>query len=285
MNIDPKEVFGREAHHYHARRLEYADADIDRIINETKLMPGTMIADIGAGSGILGRKFLEKGMQVVFVEPNRNMRDQCAVNLKATSIAPNRYKIIDGIASASGLEARSLDLITIGDALHWFEPASAATKEFRRILKPEGKMVSIRRLPDAQNLFIQALNSFLINHAEAYSKGQRFIKVSGNSANLPLLENAQRFFSPDFVTYSRKIPVQYSIDQFMDYLRTVSSIADYISDDDNKTEMKKFLQSQVNEHGVIAFDWEVRVCIGTPRKYKTVDISNEVTQLSKVRGS
>jgi SAM-dependent methyltransferase len=49
---------------------------------------------------------------------------------------------VEGTAEATGLETSSVDLVLCAQAFHWFRPQEALT-EFRRILKPLGRLVLI----------------------------------------------------------------------------------------------------------------------------------------------
>jgi SAM-dependent methyltransferase len=50
------------------------------------------------------------------------------------------FRSIDGTAEATTLPDQSVDLVVAGQAFHWFDPPRAAA-EFRRILRPGGKVV------------------------------------------------------------------------------------------------------------------------------------------------
>ena len=52
------------------------------------------------------------------------------------------FTSIDAPAESTGLADNSLDLITSAQAFHWFNNAATKT-EFRRILKPGGKLALI----------------------------------------------------------------------------------------------------------------------------------------------
>ena len=97
------------------------------------LDPTWRVADIGAGTGISPRPFLDAGHEVIAVEPNLAMRERAS---EAFSASP-RFKAIDGTAEATHLPDRSVDLVSAAQAFHWFDQ-EAARKEWRRILSPKG---------------------------------------------------------------------------------------------------------------------------------------------------
>lgn len=93
-----------------------------------------VVADIGSGTGILSELFLESGNRVYCVEPNEEMRRVAEEELRR--YAP-RYISVAGTAEATNLEGSSIDLVAVGQALHWFD-VEKARAEFARILRREG---------------------------------------------------------------------------------------------------------------------------------------------------
>lgn len=73
------------------------------------------------------------------IEPEKEMR---ALAEKAFS-GSSTCQVLDASAEATTLPSASVDLITVGQAIHWFEPA-AARREFLRILKPLGWLAVLR---------------------------------------------------------------------------------------------------------------------------------------------
>ncbi|HEY2039778.1 MAG TPA: class I SAM-dependent methyltransferase [Edaphobacter sp.] len=102
------------------------------------LTPAWKVADVGAGTGMLSDVFLANGNHVLAIEPNDDMRQMCADLHKGES----NLEVIAGTAEAAGLEESSVEMVTAGRALHWFD-LDRAMVEFRRILKPEGWFASI----------------------------------------------------------------------------------------------------------------------------------------------
>lgn len=132
-NTDSKERFSSRVDAYREFRPRYPDATIGLLQRECGLTPASVIADIGAGTGMLAALFLAHGNSVRAVEPNRAMREACEDLLPQF---PN-LKCIDGSAEETGLPDRCADILTVGQALHWFH-LSRARAEFLRILRPGG---------------------------------------------------------------------------------------------------------------------------------------------------
>jgi ubiquinone/menaquinone biosynthesis C-methylase UbiE len=98
-----------------------------------------IVADVGSGTGILSELFLENGNTVYCVEPNLDMRRTAERNLK--KFVP-RFVTVEGTAEATNLRSASIDLIAVGQALHWFDPVKART-EFRRVVKKRGHITVV----------------------------------------------------------------------------------------------------------------------------------------------
>jgi SAM-dependent methyltransferase len=130
---DPTRRFSERAENYARYRPGYPPAVIESLRLECGLTPGSVVADIGSGTGILTALFLANGNPVYAVEPNEAMRRAAEAALGAR----RGFTSIDGRAEATTLPARSVDLVAAGQAFHWFDAAACRT-EFGRILRPGG---------------------------------------------------------------------------------------------------------------------------------------------------
>ena len=94
---------------------------------------GPRLLDVGAGTGRLAGPLLEKGFDVVAVEPLDAMR-----TILARAIGPDRA--LAGSAEALPLPDASVDGAVCSDAWHWFDGARAAD-ELHRVVRPGGGVV------------------------------------------------------------------------------------------------------------------------------------------------
>ncbi|MDR2686482.1 MAG: methyltransferase domain-containing protein [Oscillospiraceae bacterium] len=128
------ERFTGKATAYDAGRPEYPAEALDCLAQQCGLAPGSVVADIGAGTGKLTRLLLARGYQVAAVEPGGDMRETLLAQLRDDP----GLRVISASAEATGLPDHSVDAITVATAFHWFDKTACKT-EFARILKPGGK--------------------------------------------------------------------------------------------------------------------------------------------------
>ncbi len=134
---------------------------------ECGLRAGSVVADIGSGTGLLAKLFLDFGCRVIGVEPNADMR---AAGDRFLSSAYDKFSSVDGRAERTGLEDASVDMIAAGQAFHWFD-AIAARREFLRIIRPPGWVVLIwneREVPE--HGFLKGYEDLLNHYATEYSR-------------------------------------------------------------------------------------------------------------------
>jgi SAM-dependent methyltransferase len=111
-------------------RPSYPVEIIDLLADRCGLTPESVIADIGSGTGILSKLFLDNGNPVVGVEPNADMRAAAEESLADYA----RFTSLGGCAEATRLPSRAMDFIVVGQAFHWFD-RDKARREFLRIGK------------------------------------------------------------------------------------------------------------------------------------------------------
>ena len=130
------ERFSGRVDAYSRYRPRFPQAILAFLREHHALPADAVVADIGAGTGMLAEIFLEAGHRVLAVEPNREMLAGCALLAEQYPA----FRIVEGSAESTTLAAESVDLIAVGRAMHWFD-WPRAHREFQRILKPEGRVL------------------------------------------------------------------------------------------------------------------------------------------------
>lgn len=128
-----------------------------------RLTTDKIIADIGSGTGISAKLFLDNHYSVTGIEPNKEMREKSEALLKDYS----NFQAIDATAENTMLNNNSIDAIVAGQAFHWFDRA-ACRGEFERILKPGGLVVLIWNERLTQNDFAKAYDKLIVRYSNDY---------------------------------------------------------------------------------------------------------------------
>ena len=133
---DSTEHLSNRVENYIRYRPGYPVEVLQILREEMGFGPAWIVADIGSGTGISTKLFLDHGNLVYGVEPNREMRE-AAERLWAGRL--NFHSIV-GTAEETTLDEHSIDLAVAGQAFHWFD-ADRARREFMRILRPGGRVL------------------------------------------------------------------------------------------------------------------------------------------------
>jgi SAM-dependent methyltransferase len=212
----------------------------------------TVIADVGSGTGILARLFLENGNRVIAVEPNDEMR-RAGESLFS---GYGRFKSVQGTAEATTLPQGGVDLITAGQAFHWFDP-TPARREFARVLRPGGSVVLVwndRQKHGAP--FQEDYEKLLETYATDYAEVEHDRKGS--------LQNIRSFFAPNPVhtaAFENRQVLDY--DGLLGRLRSSSYVP--AEGQSGYPEMLEELERIFREHedgGRVGMEYDTRVYFG-----------------------
>lgn len=130
--------FSARVDDYARYRPRYPEALYAFLREEPGVGPGSVVADVGCGTGIFAQPLLAAGAALYGVEPNAAMR---AAAERLLSSYP-AFRSVDGSAEATTLPHRSVDLVTCAQAFHWVDGPRAAA-EFRRIARPGGAVAVV----------------------------------------------------------------------------------------------------------------------------------------------
>ncbi|MEA5465715.1 class I SAM-dependent methyltransferase [Leptothoe sp. PORK10 BA2] len=184
--LNPTERFSNRVADYVKYRPDYPASLMDYLVECVGLKPEHVVADVGAGTGLLTQLFLKQGNRVYGIEPNPPMRAAAEDGLRAYG----NFVSVAGQAEATTLEATSIDWIAAGQAFHWFDQG-AARLEFSRILKPGGWVALIWNSRLMSDPFHQAYEHFLLAHLPDYSRVKQ---------RRPTAEELAVFFAPAAMT-------------------------------------------------------------------------------------
>jgi SAM-dependent methyltransferase len=120
--------FGSAADLYERARPSYPEESVAWMAARTGLGPGQTVVDVGAGTGKLTRLLPATGARVVAVEPIAEMRAKLD-GLEALDGTAEELPLPDGVA----------DVVTVAQAMHWFD-LDRALPELHRVLRPGGRL-------------------------------------------------------------------------------------------------------------------------------------------------
>jgi SAM-dependent methyltransferase len=244
------ERFTSRVETYAKYRPGYPAEILELLRRECDLTPDSIVADIGSGTGKLTELLLANGCVVFGVEPNGPMR-AFAENLFKDQ--PN-FRSVDGSAESTTLPDTSVDLITAGQAFHWFEPPKTRD-EWVRILKPGGWAALIWNERELKATpFLNDYENLLLEFGTDYKEVRH--------------ENAEpgieKFFAPDEFAL-RSFPNTQIFD--FEGLRGRVRSSSYTPEPDHPKfepmmRLLKTLFDKHEENGYVHFDYETRVFYG-----------------------
>lgn len=159
------ERFSNRVSDYARFRPDYPAALWSALAAGAELGAASVVADIGAGTGISCRPLLQAGHTVIAVEPNAAMRAVAAQDL---AVWP-AFRAQDGRADATGLAEASVDLWLAAQAFHWFDP-EAARAEAQRILRGRKLAAIVWNLRRRGGTpFLDGYEALLLRHGTDYS--------------------------------------------------------------------------------------------------------------------
>ena len=128
VSADPRRAlsFGSYADAYELWRPTYPDDSVAWLVPPH----ASRVADVGAGTGKLTARLLERGLQVDAVEPDPDMLE--VLRQACPAATPH-------LAGAGDLPLpeAGVDAVLAADAWHWF-PHAEALDEVRRVVRPGG---------------------------------------------------------------------------------------------------------------------------------------------------
>lgn len=130
-----------------------------RVLRDHGLGPGTRVLDIAVGTGLLAREahgIVQPGGLVVGLDPSFGMLAEARASLT--------LPLVQGKAEALPFVDASFDVVTMGYALRHMADFASVFAEFRRVLKPGGKLL-ILEIARAENRLAQALAGFWLGRA------------------------------------------------------------------------------------------------------------------------
>ena len=130
-DLNPTTRFSDRVDDYVRYRPSYPEAAVGHVLAG---LCAPRVVDVAAGTGIWTAQLASRGLEVIALEPNAEMR------AAAPALAGVTWQ--GGTAEATGLANASANLVTVAQAFHWFR-AEEAVHEFARVLVPGGRLALV----------------------------------------------------------------------------------------------------------------------------------------------
>lgn len=137
--------FDQAAGLYAAARPDYPASALDWLLPTA----ARRVLDLGAGTGKLTRQLVDRGLEVVAVEPSPQMCAELAAYVPEADLR-------EGSAEQIPLPDSSVDAVLVGQAFHWFD-RDRALPEIARVLRPGGRLGLLWNFDDDRVPWVDAL--------------------------------------------------------------------------------------------------------------------------------
>jgi SAM-dependent methyltransferase len=152
--------FGAEAAAYERGRPSYPPEAIDWLLPSG----ASDVLDLGAGTGKLTTRLVERGLAVVAVDPIPEMLELLSNSLPGTPA-------LLGTAEDIPLPDDSVDAVLVAQAWHWFDP-ERAIKEVARVLRPGGRLGLVWNVRDERLGWVKDLGRIVGHEDDPFSRRQ-----------------------------------------------------------------------------------------------------------------
>ncbi len=209
-----KDLFSKQSSTYKRYRPTYPDSFYERILKYTS---GRGVCwDVGTGNGQVAEQLARYFGEVQATDVSEN---QIAYAVQKPNIF---YQV--GRAEKTSFEDHTFDLITVGQAIHWFDHESF-NQEVKRVLKPGGVLaIWCYELSQATPEIDQVIWNFYTDKIGAYWAPERRY-IDDHYATIPF-----PFEEIDQPTEPLFMQVNWSLENMEGYLNSWSSVQKYISE-------------------------------------------------------
>ena len=135
--MDTREYFDQVAGQWDDMRRRFFGEGVRRAsIAAAKVGPGTVVADVGTGTGFLAELALDSGARVIGIDISDGMLAQVTSRLGGRP-----FEARHGDTAALPLENGEVDAVLGNMVLHHADDPPSAIREMARALKPGGRLV------------------------------------------------------------------------------------------------------------------------------------------------
>jgi ubiquinone/menaquinone biosynthesis C-methylase UbiE len=196
--------FAKVADAYEAYRLGYTGLVWDHLARRCGLVEGADVVDLGCGTGLSSRPLIERGANVVGIEPDAEML------ARAESTLGDRARFQLGRAEALPLPDASADLVVSAQAAHWFEEPEAGD-EILRVLRPGGSVAYVWKYPTPETPY-----TYLVDEIATRLTGRSLL-----AGAMYGIGTVSQLLRPGLEGYSRvtfEQPIAYTVERYLGHV-------------------------------------------------------------------
>lgn len=159
--------FGNAAQIYSRGRPGFPRQSRDWLVDDLQVGPGSIVVELGAGTGKFTKVLRETGAYVIAIEPVSAMLAQLAADQP-------ELRILRASAQNIPVASESIDAVVCAQSFHWFAIESVVD-EIRRVLKPGGVLGLIWNVRDASIGWVAEIEQLVSRHegnAPRYAGGE-----------------------------------------------------------------------------------------------------------------
>lgn len=201
--------FSNKAIKYSSYRPRYPEELISYLIKTTNLQDDSVVVDIGCGTGILTKQLLEHNIKTIGVEPNIEMYNQAKKDLRGYDC-----QLVNSSAENTKLDDNIANLITVAQALHWFD-LNKFICEYKRILKEDGQVAILYNNMDKDDIVVE---KFLNVHRTLCPQYRGFSKGINNHVDI----YTEMFGDNGFITKIFENNQLLSYEEYIGYVESLS---------------------------------------------------------------
>jgi SAM-dependent methyltransferase len=173
--------FSAGAAAYERARPAYPEEAVAALVNRLRIVPGSSVLDIGAGTGKLTGLLLPTGAAVYAAEPVASMRSVMAGSMPAV-------RVVGATAEAVPFADGSFDAVVVAQAFHWFD-GPVALAEVHRIVRPGGGLGLVWNVRDHSTPWVGEMSRIVDEYGDAirrHESGEWRVAFDGRRDFTPL---------------------------------------------------------------------------------------------------
>ncbi|MDE5415408.1 class I SAM-dependent methyltransferase [Alkalihalobacterium chitinilyticum] len=241
MNID----FGLTANDYSKYRVQYPDKLFIKLQNWGVGIKGQSLLDIGTGTGFLGRKFAEKGLEVTGVDISEELLNEARILDQEYGLKIN---YVNSKAEKLPFDDNHFDIVTAAQCWHWFN-STEVLHEIKRVLKEDGKLIILHLdwLPIKDNVVSKTEELILLYNPKWTGDG-------GNGMYPAWLTQVSEAGYRNIETFTFDLDVNFSHDTWRGRVRASAGVGASLTESSVKNfdaDLQKLLKDEFQENLII----------------------------------